>query len=926
LDTLDLNGTLRGVPPQIGCAEPVGGISSDANPVPILEPVSFPVVSGAQDAKVIIKNSGTATLTSLNVSIQVGSVTTTVGWTGTLLSCETDTVEFTGTNQITLAAGTNLMRVWTSGPNAGLDSNATNDTIQKTFCTPLATGNYTIGATGNFASFSEVAAVLNCGGIAGTTPTIFDVQAGVYNEQFSLGAINGVSESTPIIFRSLDLNADSVKLTFASTGNNYLVQLAGTNYITFEKMTFESLNSAAGRIFELGGTASFNTIQENKLIVPVLNTTGNTLSHIFANGVVAKKNAIRNNTFTNGGYGIYFYGQSTTTPSDSNVIDNNRFDNVYYMTIACSNHSNLEITRNTINPGTFTTFYGIYCINTVITTNISYNRIQGYLGGYGISLSGFNANVGTPFRVTNNILAGGTTGSTYGLYISSGTNGFITHNSVSSNSSATTNYAFWSQFTSSTGTSVVVRNNIFRSSGTAVSNTNAAMYVYNKDFLNSNHNNIFNQNHTVLVNVATPAVQHLNIHSWRIANPFDKNSVSYQPGYTSNTDLTPNAADSAVWSINGHGAYLAHDTMDFNGNPRPRTFAEGAPDLGAFEVNPTSVPPLATTNLSQLAPDSMQIFMFAGDTVAKVKWSASYSAPASIFVRQFCGMRPPHIDTLADNYMNFHTNFEVPFGFYGYDMQLFYKENWRGRMLNETDIRLAKFDSSLMFIAPWSAFTGTTSSVDTIANIISAPSLSNFSFFTGTDNNNPLPVVLGRFVASKENSNAALFWTTASEVNSNHFEVERSTDGRTFTMVGKVAASGNSNSIKSYRYLDVDPLSGRKGIAYYRLKMIDRDRSFSYSNVVSVDFGRDTRSIALSLFPNPYTEDFNAIVELDQAEVGDVLVYDLQGKIMHQESKSFELGENNVYINTLAGLPAGVYVLEVKTANHKQVIRFVKGN
>lgn len=927
VDTLDLNGTLRGVPPQIGCAEAVGGIATDANPVSILEPVSFPVLAGAQNAKVVIKNSGTATLTSLNVSIQVGTTITTVGWTGSLLSCEIDTVEFTGVNQITLAAGTNVMRVWTSGPNAGVDSNATNDTIQRTFCTPLATGNYTIGATGNFASFAAVAAVLNCGGISGTTPTIFDVQAGTYNEQFALGVINGVSESTPIIFRSLDQNADSVKVEFFSgAGGNFLVQLAGTSFITFDKITFSSLNTSAGRIFDLGGNASFNKIQECKLIMPTFATTGTTLAHIFADGITGKRNEIRNNSFTNGAYGVYFYGPSTLTPADSNVINNNRFDNVYYMTIAASNNSNMQIIRNEIIPSTFTTFYGIYFINGLNGNNISYNRIQGIVGAYGILLSSVNGTVSQPFYLTNNIVSGGTTASFYGIYASSCTNGFISHNNAIANSSSTTNYAFWSQFTSTTNTSVLIRNNVFRSTGTAVSNTNAPMYVWGPANTNLNFNNISSRNHNVLVNAASPAAQYTNIHAWRTASPFDKNSVTYDPGFVSNIIASPNPADSAVWSINGHGAYLAHDTIDYNGNPRPRTFAQGAPDLGAFEFTPTSVPPLATTSLSQLAPDSMQIFMFAGDTVAKIKWSISYSAPASIEVRQFCGMRPPHIDTMATNYMNFHTNFNVPFGFYGYDMQLFYKENWRGLMQNETDIRLAKFDSSLMFIAPWSAFTGTLSAVDTIANIISAPSLSNFSFFTGTDGNNPLPVVLGRFVASRENSNAALFWTTASEINSNHFEVERSTDGRNFSAVGRVAASGNSNAIKSYRFLDVDPLSGRKGVAYYRLKMVDRDRTYSYSNVVSVDFGRDTRSIGLSLFPNPFTEDFNAIVELDQAEPGEVLVYDLQGKIMHHENKSFELGENNVYINTLAGLPAGVYILEVKTANHKQVIRFVKGN
>jgi Tfp pilus assembly major pilin PilA len=239
-DTIDLYGIVRSAPPQIGCSEPIGGLALDANPVSIIQPLAYPVVSGAQDVKVVIKNSGTATLTSLDVSVNTGTTTNTINWTGSLSSCQVDTVTFTGANQLTLVSGSNTIRAWTSNPNMSLDSNATNDTIQNTYCTPLATGNYTIGATGTFASFSEVASILNCGGISGNTPLVFDVLAGIYNENLALGIINGATDSTPIIFRSFDMNADSVIISYMSgASGNFLVQLAGTNNVKFEKMTLK---------------------------------------------------------------------------------------------------------------------------------------------------------------------------------------------------------------------------------------------------------------------------------------------------------------------------------------------------------------------------------------------------------------------------------------------------------------------------------------------------------------------------------------------------------------------------------------------------------------------------------------------------------------------------------------------------------------
>ncbi len=192
--TNDINRLARPNPPQIGCAEGVGGLAIDASITAIIQPVSFPVSSGAQDVKVIIKNSGNATITSLFVTVSLGGTnTSTIGWSGSLGACAIDTVTFTGTNQLTLSTGTNTLRAWVDSPNSLVDSNATNDTIQRVFCTPLSAGTYTIGVGGDFLTFNEVANLLNCGGISGTGPTVFNVLSGVYNEQFGLNAVSGTS-------------------------------------------------------------------------------------------------------------------------------------------------------------------------------------------------------------------------------------------------------------------------------------------------------------------------------------------------------------------------------------------------------------------------------------------------------------------------------------------------------------------------------------------------------------------------------------------------------------------------------------------------------------------------------------------------------------------------------------------------------------
>jgi uncharacterized repeat protein (TIGR01451 family) len=115
----------------------------------------------------------------------------------------------------------------------------------------------------------------------------------------------------------------------------------------------------------------------------------------------------------------------------------------------------------------------------------------------------------------------------------------------------------------------------------------------------------------------------------------------------------------------------------------------------------------------------------------------------------------------------------------------------------------------------------------------------------------PLPVVLTAFTATAvANRDAQLSWTTASEVNSAYFNVERSFDGTTFIKVGQLTAKGTTINPTAYAFTDKGVASLATGTVYYRLKQVDLDGKTAYSPVRTVAFTKAAVA-SLSLYPNP---------------------------------------------------------------------------
>jgi hypothetical protein len=118
-------------------------------------------------------------------------------------------------------------------------------------------------------------------------------------------------------------------------------------------------------------------------------------------------------------------------------------------------------------------------------------------------------------------------------------------------------------------------------------------------------------------------------------------------------------------------------------------------------------------------------------------------------------------------------------------------------------------------------------------------SITNFVQF---DKQTVLPVRWLSFTAAWQNKKVLLQWQTASEQNSSHFDIEFSKDGIYFSSIGQVQAAGNSNTISNYSLLHALPL---RGANYYRIRQVDRDGQFSYSEIRKLVLGDELPSMVL---------------------------------------------------------------------------------
>jgi hypothetical protein len=178
----------------------------------------------------------------------------------------------------------------------------------------------------------------------------------------------------------------------------------------------------------------------------------------------------------------------------------------------------------------------------------------------------------------------------------------------------------------------------------------------------------------------------------------------------------------------------------------------------------------------------------------------------------------------------------------------------------------------------------------------------NFRLFYGSI----LPVKLTGFSGTNKNAVNTLQWQTATETSSRHFEIERSADGINFETIGTVAASGSSNSTKSYSFMDTKAL---QGVNYYRLKQVEINNNIEYSKVITV---KNSGALSITLYPNPIS---------DQLFLNGLDGKNITYRITNALGQTVQQGNTGLSNRiSITSLKKGIYYIQVE----QQAIRFIK--
>ncbi len=237
---------------------------------------------------------------------------------------------------------------------------------------------------------------------------------------------------------------------------------------------------------------------------------------------------------------------------------------------------------------------------------------------------------------------------------------------------------------------------------------------------------------------------------------------------------------------------------------------------------------------------------------------------------------------------------------------------WSG-IGNFDDLRLGHWNGSA-----WEEVTGTyshTGSADLSSALIGSlkvTGVSNFSPFAPASINNTsntLPVELTSFeLKAKGDKAIELLWQTASELNNDGFEIQRSTDAKNWKTLGFVNGAGSSNYTINYQYIDANP----ELLNYYRLKQVDYDGKSIFSGIKFIKTALS--SYAKAIYPNPTDN----VINVDISNIKDIQLYDAVGHWI----KSLPILDNTI---SVASLPKGIYYLKLSyTDNRSKMLSFIK--
>jgi uncharacterized repeat protein (TIGR03803 family) len=184
--------------------------------------------------------------------------------------------------------------------------------------------------------------------------------------------------------------------------------------------------------------------------------------------------------------------------------------------------------------------------------------------------------------------------------------------------------------------------------------------------------------------------------------------------------------------------------------------------------------------------------------------------------------------------------------------------------------------------------------------------------------NSTLPLTLISFTGKNNGITNQLSWQVANETNLKYYELQRSKDGQDFEAISHIAAAG------AQQYAYKDSIGADISLVYYyRLKDVDIDGGFTYSNVIRITRNRVG---SVTVTPNPFRDDLVLTIEATEENRTTFILSDISGRQLVQYNRVLSPGTNVIRINQAGNLPSGTYMLKIIDARQTQSIKVVKAN
>ncbi|WP_425391371.1 T9SS type A sorting domain-containing protein [Ekhidna sp.] len=182
------------------------------------------------------------------------------------------------------------------------------------------------------------------------------------------------------------------------------------------------------------------------------------------------------------------------------------------------------------------------------------------------------------------------------------------------------------------------------------------------------------------------------------------------------------------------------------------------------------------------------------------------------------------------------------------------------------------------------------------------------------NNVEPLPVELISFKVELSNNQAKLLWVTAQEINNDYFEIEHSNDGLIFEVIGSVDGNGTVSTVSNYSFTH---RTLKTGFNYYRLKQVDYDGQFEYSEIKRISLGA-FEDVSVNIYPNPTTNQTN--ITINDGMATSIELITLNGTIL--KSIRYEEGINH-HTFDVSKLNPGMYLIRVQGPDVNTIKRLV---